>query len=106
MAKEVNKEQPSFRNLSATATRVRQCTCPVAASRKDFSAIHTSPQTILDKKYNKIFIIYKEIQQGSGPKSYVTNGLLIYGKIQAVAISFSCRTAIFIHVPNHVNFII
>jgi hypothetical protein len=44
--KEVNKEQPSYRNLSATATRVPQCTCPVAASRKDFSAIHTSAQTI------------------------------------------------------------
>ncbi len=42
--KEVNKEQPSYRNLSATATRVLQCTCPVAASRKYFSAIHTSPQ--------------------------------------------------------------
>jgi hypothetical protein len=37
--KEVNKEQPSYRNLSATATRVLQCTCPVAASRKDCSAI-------------------------------------------------------------------
>jgi hypothetical protein len=41
--KEVNKEQPSYRNLSATARRVLQCTCPVAASRKYFSAIHTSP---------------------------------------------------------------
>jgi hypothetical protein len=38
-SKEVNKEQPSYRNLSATATRVLQCTCPVAASRKDCSAI-------------------------------------------------------------------
>ncbi len=37
--KEVNKEQSSYRNLSATATRVLQCTCPVAASRKDCSAI-------------------------------------------------------------------
>jgi hypothetical protein len=37
--KEVNKEQPSYRNLSATATRVLQCTCPGAASRKDCSAI-------------------------------------------------------------------
>jgi hypothetical protein len=46
VTKEVNKEQPSYRNLSATATRVPQCTCPVAASRKDFSAIHTSAQTI------------------------------------------------------------
>ncbi len=41
-AKEVIKEQPTSRNLSATATRVLQCTCQVAASRKDFSAIHTS----------------------------------------------------------------
>jgi len=39
--KQVNKEQPSYRNLSATATRVLQCTYPVAASRKYFSAIHT-----------------------------------------------------------------
>ena len=42
--KEVNKEQPSYRNLSATATRVLQCTCPVAASWKYFSAIHPTPQ--------------------------------------------------------------
>jgi hypothetical protein len=41
--KEDIKEQPTSRNLSATATRVLQCTCPVAASRKYFSAIHTSP---------------------------------------------------------------
>jgi hypothetical protein len=43
-SKEVNKEQPSYRNLSATATRVLQCTCPVAASWKYFSAIHPAPQ--------------------------------------------------------------
>ncbi len=42
-SKEVNKEQPSYTNLSATATRVLQCTCPVADSWKYFSAIHTSP---------------------------------------------------------------
>jgi hypothetical protein len=41
--KEVNKEQPSYRNLSATATRVLQCTWPVAASWKYFSAIHPTP---------------------------------------------------------------
>jgi len=37
--KEDFKEQPTPRNLSATARRVLQCTCPVAASRKYFSAI-------------------------------------------------------------------
>jgi hypothetical protein len=42
-SKEDIKEQPTSRNLSATATRVLQCTCPVAASCKDFSAIPTSP---------------------------------------------------------------
>ncbi len=45
-SKEVIKEQPTSRNLSATAARVPQCTrtrtCPVAASRIYSSAIHTS----------------------------------------------------------------
>ncbi len=31
-----------------------------------------------DKKENQSFLIYKEIQMGSGAKSYMTNGLLIY----------------------------
>jgi hypothetical protein len=30
-----------------------------------------------DKKENKIFLIYKEIQKGAVAKSYITNGLLI-----------------------------
>ena len=33
-----------------------------------------------DKKENKTFLIYKEIQMGSGVKSYMTNGLLTYGE--------------------------
>jgi hypothetical protein len=60
-AKEVNKEQPSYRNLSATATRVLQCTCPVAASRKYFSAIHTSPHltsTHLTPDYANTIILH------------------------------------------------
>jgi hypothetical protein len=33
-----------------------------------------------DKKENQIFsYLYKEIQKGSVAKSYMTNGLLIYG---------------------------
>ncbi len=59
--KEVNKEQPSYRNLSATATRVLQCTCPVAASRKYFSAIHTSPHltsTHLTPDYANTIILH------------------------------------------------
>jgi hypothetical protein len=32
-----------------------------------------------DKKENKIFLIYKELQKGSVAKSNMTNGLLIYG---------------------------
>jgi hypothetical protein len=31
-----------------------------------------------DKKENKIFLIYHEIQMGSGAKSYMRNGFLIY----------------------------
>jgi hypothetical protein len=36
-----------------------------------------------DKKENKIFLIYKEILSGAVAKSYMTNGLLIYGEIFA-----------------------
>ncbi len=31
-----------------------------------------------DKKVNKIFLIYKEIHTGSGAKSYMRKGFLIY----------------------------
>ncbi len=34
-----------------------------------------------DKKENQIFLINKEIQSGEVAKSYMTNGLLIYGEI-------------------------
>jgi hypothetical protein len=36
---------------------------------------------IYTEKRNKIFFIYKEIQNGAVAKSYMTNGLLIYGEI-------------------------
>jgi hypothetical protein len=36
-----------------------------------------------DKKYIKIFLIYKEIQNGAVAKSYKSNGLLIWGNICA-----------------------
>jgi hypothetical protein len=36
-----------------------------------------------DKKENQIFLISKEIQKGSVAKSFMTNGLLIYGCICA-----------------------
>ncbi len=36
---------------------------------------------LADKKENQIFLIYKEIQGGAVAKSYMTNGLLIYGEI-------------------------
>ncbi len=34
-----------------------------------------------DKKENQAFLIYQEIQNGAVAKSYMTNGLLIYGEI-------------------------
>jgi hypothetical protein len=40
-----------------------------------------------DKKENQIFLIYKEIQKGAVAKSYMTNGLLIYGEIHYFRIS-------------------
>ncbi len=40
---------------------------------------HTGTDSTLIKKKNRIFPIYEEIQKGSVAKSYMTNGLLIYG---------------------------
>ncbi len=36
-----------------------------------------------DEKENQIFLIYKEIPNGAVAKSYMTNGLIIYGQISA-----------------------
>ncbi len=43
----------------------------------------TGMRLCTDEKEHKIFLIYKEIQIGSVAKSYLTNGLLIYGEIFA-----------------------
>jgi hypothetical protein len=37
----------------------------------------TQAGTHTDKKENKIFLIYKELQMGSGAKSYMRKGFLI-----------------------------
>jgi hypothetical protein len=47
----------------------------------NFELIYKFSQLRTDKKENKIFLIYKEIQSGAVTKSYMTNGLLIYGEI-------------------------
>jgi hypothetical protein len=50
---------------------------------KKFMLVRVVRYLYTDKKENKIFLIYKEIQNGAVPKSYMTNGLLIYGEIFA-----------------------
>jgi hypothetical protein len=35
-----------------------------------------------DKKENTIFLIYKEMQMGSGAKSYMRKGFLIYEELR------------------------
>jgi hypothetical protein len=44
-----------------------------------------------DKKLNQIFL--KEIQKGAVAKSYMTNGLLIYGEIFAPFLIYDFATA-------------
>ncbi len=39
------------------------------------------PAACTDEKEYQIFLIYKEIQNGAVAKSYMTNGLLLYGEI-------------------------
>jgi hypothetical protein len=43
----------------------------------------TAARVRTDKKENKIFLIYKEIQSGAVAQSYMTKGLFIYGEIFA-----------------------
>jgi hypothetical protein len=40
------------------------------------------PYSLTDEKENEIFLIYKEIQMGSGAKSYMRKGLLIYEEMR------------------------
>jgi hypothetical protein len=39
-------------------------------------------QLITDKKENKVFLIYKEIQMGAVAKSYMRKGFLIYEEMR------------------------
>ncbi len=50
-----------------------------------------------DKKENQIFLIYKEIQNGTVAKSYMTNDLLIYGKIFSHFLIYSIRKPFYIY---------
>jgi hypothetical protein len=51
-------------------------------SRRACRHLMEKSSSLTDKK-NKIFLIYKEIQNEVVAKSYMTNGLLIYGEIFA-----------------------
>ena len=51
----------------------------VSAAPNDLIVILVSNE-YTDKKENQIFLIYKEIQNGAVAKSYMTNGLLMYGE--------------------------
>jgi hypothetical protein len=51
-----------------------------------------------DKKENKIFLIYKDIQKGVVEKSYMTNSLLIYdNRTKYFSISSNIRKACLIY---------
>jgi hypothetical protein len=49
---------------------------PIEGNKDSFSITEVE---CTDKKENTIFLKYKEFQKGSVAKSYMTNGLLIYG---------------------------
>jgi hypothetical protein len=41
---------------------------------------------LTDKKENRIFLIYREIQSGAVAKSYMRKGFLIYGKCANISL--------------------
>ncbi len=49
-----------------------------------YISIHNTPSIHgrnTDKKENKVFLIYKDILMGSGAKSYMRKGFLIYEEV-------------------------
>jgi hypothetical protein len=63
-------------SLTKCPGRVWQVTSRLGTGiSKSFFTVYT------DKKENQNFPIYKEIQNGAVAKSYITNGLLLYGEI-------------------------
>ncbi len=56
------------------STNSINCVCETSFILQNTHKDHT------DKKENQIFLIYKEIQNRAVVKSYMTNGLLIYGE--------------------------
>ncbi len=66
----------SMRKISA----YKQFSLP--AANTVFMTKSSEPCCALIKKENKIFLIYKEIQMGSGEKSYMRKGFLIYEEIR------------------------
>jgi hypothetical protein len=54
---------------------------------------------LIDKKQNKIFLIYKEIQKGAVAKSYMRKGFLIYEEMRKYMrrplVIYDCATAPF-----------
>jgi hypothetical protein len=59
-----------------------------------------------DKKENKIFLIYKEIQMGSGAKSYMRKGFLIYEEMHKYFHHAYMRRSLVICDPIPLNFLI
>jgi hypothetical protein len=55
------------------------------------------PDICTDKNENQISLIYKEIQNGAVAKSYMTNGLLIYGEILAHFLIYCIRKPFLMH---------
>ncbi len=72
----------SYKNISLVTAQLsrggdQRCRIRSRIRNKSFR-IHNPGRLCTDKKENKIFLIYKEIQKGVVAKSYMTNGLLIF----------------------------
>jgi hypothetical protein len=73
-----------YANASNNLRKVQKVTglLPVVDKAVDRGKVENNSD-YTDKKEIQIFLIYKEIQSGAVAKSYMTNGLLIYGEIFA-----------------------
>ncbi len=54
-----------------------------------------------DKIEKKIFLIYKEIQNGSGAKSYTVNGFLIFEEMRKYLVILRRPLVLYDFAPDH-----
>ncbi len=83
---------------------VRTTPTPTTSSQIERPPTESEEVKYTDKKENKIFIIYKEIQMGSSVKSYKRKGFVIYEEMRKYFPKYEEALVIYDFAANHSEF--